>query len=157
MWDCDWDEDPEDFFVYRHQVSFSKLLTQRIFHQLNFLQRRLSDPSANLNNFVRAGWRTKPTQESNRARSENEGLDSMANGLNEIEAGDLRDGNLNKIVVLFFIALVCTHSCMLDSLYYSAWTKNFLLVYLPFFNGCSYKVVLAIVHSGPGSHCSSHE
>ncbi|XP_059486199.1 uncharacterized protein KIAA0930 homolog isoform X2 [Neocloeon triangulifer] len=72
LWDSDWDEDPEDFFVYRHQ-------------------RRLSDPSANLNNFVRAGWKTKPTQESNRARSENEGLDSMANGLNEIEAGDLRD------------------------------------------------------------------
>ncbi|CAB3359144.1 Hypothetical predicted protein [Cloeon dipterum] len=72
LWDSDWDEDPEDFFVYRHQ-------------------RRLSDPSANLNNFVRAGWKTKPNQESSRARSENEGLDSMANGLNEIEAGDLRD------------------------------------------------------------------
>jgi hypothetical protein len=94
MWDCDWDEDPEDFFVYRHQVSLIKLLFIENF-SLNecFFQRRLSDPSANLNNFVRAGWRTKPTQESNRARSENEGLDSMANGLNEIEAGDLRDGN----------------------------------------------------------------
>lgn len=45
-----------------------------------------------MNNFVRAGWRTKPCAEQGRARSENEGLDSMANGLNEIEAGDVRDG-----------------------------------------------------------------
>ncbi|KAF4521150.1 hypothetical protein B566_EDAN012916 [Ephemera danica] len=90
MWDSDWDEDPEDFFVYRHQ-------------------RRLSDPSANLNNFVRAGWRTKPCENQGRARSENEGLDSMANGLNEIEAGDVRDGEyiptfhfIFKIFYLFY-------------------------------------------------------
>uniref|UniRef100_A0A1B6DSF3 Uncharacterized protein n=1 Tax=Clastoptera arizonana TaxID=38151 RepID=A0A1B6DSF3_9HEMI len=77
MWDSDWDEDPEDFFIYRHQ-------------------RRLSDPSANLNNFVRGGWRTKNYEGSGtgvgaRTRSENDGLDSMANGLAEIEAGDVRD------------------------------------------------------------------
>ncbi|KAK3924949.1 hypothetical protein KUF71_013222 [Frankliniella fusca] len=73
MWDSDWDSDPEEFFVYRHQ-------------------RRLSDPSANINNFVRGGWKTKPSETAgSKARSENEGLDSLANGLNEIEAGDLRD------------------------------------------------------------------
>jgi hypothetical protein len=73
MWDSDWDEDPEDFYVYRHQ-------------------RRLSDPSANLNNFVRGGWKTKPYETTGaKSRSENEGLDSMANGLTEIEAGDVRD------------------------------------------------------------------
>lgn len=73
LWDADWD-DAEELFMYRHQ-------------------RRLSDPSANLNNFVRGGWRTKPDTVATKARSENEGLDSMANGLNEIEAGDVRDGN----------------------------------------------------------------
>lgn len=73
LWDADWD-DAEELFLYRHQ-------------------RRLSDPSANLNNFVRGGWRTKPDTAATKARSENEGLDSMANGLNEIEAGDVRDGN----------------------------------------------------------------
>ncbi|KAL6437798.1 hypothetical protein ACFW04_004270 [Cataglyphis niger] len=72
LWDADWD-DAEDLFMYRHQ-------------------RRLSDPSANLNNFVRGGWRTKPDTVATKARSENEGLDSMANGLSEIEAGDVRDG-----------------------------------------------------------------
>ncbi|XP_063986744.1 uncharacterized protein LOC135167457 [Diachasmimorpha longicaudata] len=71
LWDADWD-DAEELFMYRHQ-------------------RRLSDPSSNLNNFVRGGWRTKPDQCASKARSENEGLDSMANGLNEIEAGDVRD------------------------------------------------------------------
>nr|CAD7194791.1 unnamed protein product [Timema douglasi] len=73
MWDSDWDEDPEEFYVYRHQ-------------------RRLSDPSANLNNFVRGGWKTKPYETAgSKSRSENEGLDSMANGVTEIEAGDVRD------------------------------------------------------------------
>lgn len=70
MWDSDWDEDPEDFFYYR-------------------TQRRLSDPSANINNFVRGGWKSKLDVKS---RSENEGLDSMENGVSEVEAGDLRDG-----------------------------------------------------------------
>ncbi|XP_053999839.1 uncharacterized protein LOC128887685 isoform X1 [Hylaeus anthracinus] len=74
LWDADWD-DAEELFMYRHQ-------------------RRLSDPSANLNNFVRGGWRTKPDTAAMKARSENEGLDSMANGLSEIEAGDVRDADL---------------------------------------------------------------
>ncbi|CAH1159977.1 unnamed protein product [Phaedon cochleariae] len=68
-WDSDWEEDPDDFFVYR-------------------TQRRLSDPSANLNNFVRGGWRTKLDV---KAKSESEGLDRIDNGVTEIEAGDLRD------------------------------------------------------------------
>lgn len=74
MWE-DWDEDPDDYYNYRHQ-------------------RRLSDPSANLNNFSRYGWRTKNTTDttaSSKARSENEGLDSLASEVSEIEAGDLRD------------------------------------------------------------------
>nr|XP_037870833.1 uncharacterized protein LOC101736574 isoform X2 [Bombyx mori] len=71
MWDSDWDEDPEELFVYRHQ-------------------RRLSDPSANINNFTRSGWRTKDNRD--KSRSENEGLDSMVSGVAEVEAGDLRDG-----------------------------------------------------------------
>ncbi|EFN85064.1 Uncharacterized protein C22orf9-like protein [Harpegnathos saltator] len=74
LWDADWD-DAEELFMYRHQ-------------------RRLSDPSANLNNFVRGGWRTKPDTAATKARSENEGLDSMANGLSEIEAGDVRDADV---------------------------------------------------------------
>ncbi|XP_045479301.1 uncharacterized protein LOC123684181 isoform X1 [Harmonia axyridis] len=69
MWDSDWEDDPEDFFVYRNQ-------------------RRLSDPSANLNNFVRGSWKSKVDSKS---RSEQEGLDTINNGVSEIEAGDLRD------------------------------------------------------------------
>ncbi|XP_066252897.1 uncharacterized protein [Euwallacea similis] len=71
MWgDSDWEDDQEDYYVYRSQ-------------------RRLSDPSANINNFVRGGWRTKLDV---KARSESEGLDNWDNGVSEIEAGDLRDG-----------------------------------------------------------------
>ncbi|KAJ8922859.1 hypothetical protein NQ315_007894 [Exocentrus adspersus] len=69
MWDSDWEEDPEDFYMYRSQ-------------------RRLSDPSANINNFVRGGWKSKLDV---KARSESEGLDCIDNGVSEIEAGDLRD------------------------------------------------------------------
>ncbi|KAJ2950444.1 hypothetical protein O0L34_g8685 [Tuta absoluta] len=70
MWDSDYEDDADEMFVYRHQ-------------------RRLSDPSANLNNFVRGGWRTK--DKSDKSRSENEGLDSLVSGIAEVEAGDLRD------------------------------------------------------------------
>ncbi|XP_076304042.1 uncharacterized protein KIAA0930 homolog [Tachypleus tridentatus] len=52
-----------------------------------YLHRRMSDPSSNLNNFVR-GWRAKEIKKS---QSENEGVDSFVDGINEIEAGDLRD------------------------------------------------------------------
>jgi hypothetical protein len=69
-------------------------------------QRRLSDPSANLNNFVRGGWKTKPYETTGaKSRSENEGLDSMANGLAEIEAGDVRDGKKQRFVYLCFSGL----------------------------------------------------
>uniref|UniRef100_A0A0A1XM51 Uncharacterized protein KIAA0930 homolog n=2 Tax=Zeugodacus cucurbitae TaxID=28588 RepID=A0A0A1XM51_ZEUCU len=77
MWD-DWEEENDDYCTYRHQ-------------------RRLSDPSANLNNFSRYAWRTKGATDAvggtagAKARSENEGLDSLANEVSEIEAGDLRD------------------------------------------------------------------
>ncbi|EDW60510.1 uncharacterized protein [Drosophila virilis] len=82
MWD-EWEEENDDYCTYRHQ-------------------RRLSDPSANLNNFSRYGWRTKNTNQDMvssgtsasagaKARSENEGLDTLANEVSEIEAGDLRD------------------------------------------------------------------
>lgn len=84
MWDSDWDEDPEDFFFYR-------------------TQRRLSDPSANINNFVRGGWKSKLDVKS---RSENEGLDSMENGVSEVEAGDLRDGK-GLILMKFSLISVC--------------------------------------------------
>jgi hypothetical protein len=60
-------------------------------------QRRLSDPSSNLNNFTRLGLRQKNASDSynnSKARSENEGLDCLANEISEIEAGDLRDGKL---------------------------------------------------------------
>ncbi|XP_035898442.1 uncharacterized protein LOC118505987 isoform X1 [Anopheles stephensi] len=78
MWDSEWEEDCEEYYNYRHQ-------------------RRLSDPSANLNNFSRYGWRTKHPGDpgssygGSKARSENEGLDCLANEVSEIEAGDLRD------------------------------------------------------------------
>ena len=57
-------------------------------------QRRLSDPSANFNTFMNSGWRARPGCEggSGRSRSENEGLDCFADGLYEIESGDVRDG-----------------------------------------------------------------
>lgn len=80
-WDSDWDSDPEEFYQSRHQ-------------------RRSSDPSANLNNFVRGGWKSKgPGMDgiASRARSENEGLDCIDTGVTEIEAGDVRDGEFSKM------------------------------------------------------------
>lgn len=72
-------------------------------------QRRLSDPSANLNNFVRGGWKTKPYETTGaKSRSENEGLDSMANGLTEIEAGDVRDGKKLTFVTYVVDHEICT-------------------------------------------------
>lgn len=99
MWD-EWDEDPDDFLNYRHQ-------------------RRLSDPSANLNNFSRYGWKTKGgsgadgTSAGAKARSENEGLDSLASEVSEIEAGDLKDGTCHVHFFLSFVFMcgvrVCVH------------------------------------------------
>lgn len=100
LWDADWD-DAEDLFMYRHQ-------------------RRLSDPSANLNNFVRGGWRTKPDTVATKARSENEGLDSMANGLNEIEAGDVRDGNYSRRDI---------HKAQKKQIFFSAILNRFLILH----------------------------
>lgn len=54
---------------------------------------------------MRGGWKTKPYETSGaKSRSENEGLDSMANGLTEIEAGDVRDGKKQT-----FISCVADH------------------------------------------------
>lgn len=96
MWD-EWEEDPDEYYNYRHQ-------------------RRLSDPSANLNNFTRYGWRAKggndgPGGIGVKARSENEGLDTMASEVSEIEAGDLRDGMfMNPLVPVVFCRHVnCFH------------------------------------------------
>jgi hypothetical protein len=50
----------------------------------------MSDPSSNLKSYIR-GWQQR--REVKRTISENEGIDSYANGVNEIEAGDVRDGN----------------------------------------------------------------
>lgn len=76
MWD-EWDEDPDEFLNYRNQ-------------------RRLSDPSANLNDFNSYGWKTRGGHDEAsmgmKTRSENEALDSIFNEVSEIEAGDLRDG-----------------------------------------------------------------
>lgn len=67
---------------------------------MSMFQRRLSDPSSNLNNYSRGGWKTKSYESAGaKSRSENEGLDSLANGVSEIEAGDLRDG-IHKIPVV---------------------------------------------------------
>lgn len=104
----EWDEDPDDFLNYRHQ-------------------RRLSDPSANLNNYSRYGWKTKATgcgEQSSKARSENEGLDSLASEVSEIEAGDLKDGKPNSEFLMrvcdsisFFVLFAISH--FNDLFYYS--------------------------------------
>lgn len=59
------------------------------------LQRRLSDPSANIAKFARGGWRTRE-RDADKSRSENEGLDSLVDGITEVEAGDLRDGGYSR-------------------------------------------------------------
>lgn len=65
------------------------------------IQRRLSDPSANIHNFVRGGWRTRdPREPRDKSRSENEGLDALGSGLAEVEAGDLRDGERHLLITL---------------------------------------------------------
>lgn len=74
-------------------VTYFTLQLLIYFHFLRS-QRRLSDPSANINNFVRGGWKSKLDSKS---RSEQEGLDNMDNGVSEIEAGDLRDGKSRKL------------------------------------------------------------
>lgn len=93
----EWDDDPDDFLNYRHQ-------------------RRLSDPSANLNNYSRYGWKTKPSAASNcdqasgnKAMSQNEGLDSLANELSEIEAGDLKDGKFFLTTTYRTLITYCTN------------------------------------------------
>ncbi|KFM78771.1 putative protein-like protein, partial [Stegodyphus mimosarum] len=52
-----------------------------------YLQRRMSDPSSNLNTYVRS-W--KSHQDIKKSQSETE-VDYYSDGINEIEAGDIRD------------------------------------------------------------------
>lgn len=110
MWD-EWEEENDDYCTYRHQ-------------------RRLSDPSANLNNFSRYGWRTKSTNNqdmigsgssvsaASKARSENEGLDSLASEVSEIEAGDLRDGKLSDSLSLSFCLSVFVYASVSHFIFY---------------------------------------
>lgn len=64
--------------------------------QNQYTKRRMSDPSSNLKNCI-TNWQQK--REVKKAQSESDGLDSIGvkgvNGINEIEAGDVRDGQLN--------------------------------------------------------------
>jgi Uncharacterized conserved protein (DUF2045) len=82
MWDSECEEELDEYYNTKHQ-------------------RRLSDPSSNLNNFSKNGWRAKANPPSNsKALSQNEGLDSLANDISEIEAGDVRDGAYLNVFLL---------------------------------------------------------
>ncbi|KAA0185704.1 hypothetical protein HAZT_HAZT007126 [Hyalella azteca] len=102
LWDQDWDDEPEDRLLYRHQ-------------------RRLSDPSANFNTFINSGWRARGggavggPDSGGRSRSENEGLDSFADGLYEIESGDVRDAQ--SINLSFTVSVVCIVYIKLTKIY----------------------------------------
>ncbi|XP_054710740.1 uncharacterized protein KIAA0930 homolog isoform X2 [Uloborus diversus] len=52
-----------------------------------YMQRRMSDPSSNLNTYVRS-WKSR--QDIKKSQSETE-VDYYSDGINEIEAGDIRD------------------------------------------------------------------
>lgn len=80
-----------------------------------FSQRRLSDPSANLSVFVRGGWQQKRPSEGSRARSENEGLDTMVNTPNHIQAGDLRDGKPPDITTILLSCDITPYSAPVAS------------------------------------------
>lgn len=97
MWDSEWEEDIDDDYYRR--------------------QRRLSDPSSNLNYFAnKYAWRAKASNDqsygTSKARSEQEGLDCLASEVAEIESGDLRDGEckylLKSIVVFTFMCSMCS-------------------------------------------------
>lgn len=83
MYDSECDEEYDEYFN-RHQ-------------------RRLSDPSSNLNNFSKNGWKTKNSCGNSKALSQNEGLDSLANEMSEIEAGNVRDGKIACFVLHFHL------------------------------------------------------
>lgn len=78
---------------------FQAFFRNEPFNLFELFQRRLSDPSANLTNYSRGGWRSKD----GKSRSENEGLDSLISGVAEVEAGDLRDGESNGFFKLIAI------------------------------------------------------
>jgi hypothetical protein len=64
-------------------------------------QRRLSD--SNLANPSIWRHRTPQTAIGSKARSENEGLDCLANEISEIQAGDLKDGEYFDVVIRGFL------------------------------------------------------
>lgn len=100
MWDSECEDELDEYYDTRHK-------------------RRLSDPSANLNNFAKNSWRTKQPSGygNNKAMSQNEGLDSLANEISEIEAGDVRDGERERerVICLFHILAFELYSCMSHS------------------------------------------
>lgn len=55
----------------------------------------MSDPSSNLNTYVRS-WKSR--QDIKKSQSETE-VDYYSNGITEIEAGDIRDGNIFSFVI----------------------------------------------------------
>jgi len=61
----------------------------------------MSDPSANINYFVRGGWKSRDTA-GTRARSENEGLDALGCAVSEVDAGDIRDGTESNQYLQFW-------------------------------------------------------
>ena len=61
----------------------------------------MSDPSSNLNTYVRS-WKSK--QDIKKSQSETE-VDYYSNGITEIEAGDIRDGNLYFNIMIYNMAL----------------------------------------------------
>lgn len=107
MWDSECEEEIDEYYNTRHQ-------------------RRLSDPSSNLNNFTKNAWRQKqpnqPGYGKDKAMSQNEGLDSLANEISEIEAGDVRDGE-KTLNLSFVFDVVFLHSF----LYTQTIVERFLL------------------------------
>lgn len=87
MYDSECDEEYDEYYNNRHQ-------------------RRLSDPSSNLNNYSKNGWRTKTPSNNTKALSQN-ALDSLGNEMSEIEAGDLRDGKYIRCM-LHFLSFACS-------------------------------------------------
>lgn len=100
MWDSECEDELDEYYNTRHQ-------------------RRLSDPSSNLQNYSKNGWRTKNTGKAagySKALSQNEGLDSLANEISEIEAGDLRDGKrlhmLHNLIASYACFIFISPYCM---------------------------------------------
>lgn len=110
-------------------------------------QRRLSDPSSNLNNFSKNGWKQKQPNQSgygnNKAMSQNEGLDSLANEISEIEAGDVRDGEASSIFAFLSFVVACTSPHLFLVVLGAASGSVHNHTHLAFFESCNLFFVLA--------------